>query len=613
MNHDALVIALIGVLGIGAQWIAWRTGWPAIALMLLAGILAGPVTGLIHPEQDFGKMLDPAISIAVAIILFVGGLNLNFRELRHAEGAVARLVLIGVPISWVLGALACYYVAGLVWPVAILFSGILVVTGPTVVLPLLRQLNIGPRPRAILKWEAIVNDPIGALFAVMTYEYLLNVENGATLASVAISLGAAALVAGLIGFSAAAVIAWLFPRGYVPEFLKAPVLLVAVISTFMLANFLKQETGLLAVTVMGVALANMRLASFRDFHKFKEDITVLLVSGVFILLSASLNLQVLRQFELRFAAFLLLLLLVVRPATVLISLAFSRLPWAERLFIAWLAPRGIVAVAVSGLFALRLGDLGYGDGGTLVTLSVAVVIATIVAHGFTARLLARRLGIESDAAKGLLIVGATPWSLSLAGHLSGLGVAVMVSDTSWQRLTPARAKGIPCFHGEILAEATEDRLDLSQFQMLAATSDNEAYNALVCNEFAPEIGRDSVYQLGSAAGDDPRSLPEKLRGRALFATGLGVEDLAARKAAGWTFLATEVGTAMGQDALKAALPEEADLLLLIRKSGALRFFTHASRPAPEPGDIVVSYAPASAASEAVRPSDAPSFASEVTT
>jgi NhaP-type Na+/H+ or K+/H+ antiporter len=612
MNHDALVIALIGVLGIGAQWVAWRTGWPAIALMLLAGIVAGPVTGVIHPEQDFGKMLDPAISIAVAIILFVGGLNLNFRELRHAEGAVARLVLIGVPISWVLGALACYYVAGLVWPVAILFSGILVVTGPTVVLPLLRQLNIGPRPRAILKWEAIVNDPIGALFAVMTYEYLLNVENGATLASVAISLCAAALVAGLIGFSAAALIGWLFPRGDVPEFLKAPVLLVTVICAFMLANFLKQETGLLAVTVMGVSLANMRLASFRDFHKFKEDITVLLVSGVFILLSASLNLQVLRQFELRFAAFLLVLLLVVRPATVLISLAFSRLPWAERLFIAWLAPRGIVAVAVSGLFALRLGDLGYGDGGTLVTLSFAVVISTIVAHGFTARLFARRLGIESDAAKGLLIVGATPWSLSLAAHLRSLGVAVMVSDTSWQRLTPARAQDIPSFHGEILAEATEERLDLSQFQMLAATSDNEAYNALVCNEFAPEVGRDSVYQLGSAAGDDPRSLPEKLRGRALFATGLGVEDLAAREAAGWTFLATEVGEPTGLDALKAALPEQADLLLLIRKGGALRFFTHASRPAPEPGDIVVSYAPASAAAEAEMPSSAPSFASEVT-
>ena len=597
MGHDALVFALIGVLGIGAQWIAWRTGWPAIALMLFAGILAGPITGIIRPERDFGEMLDPAISIAVAIILFVGGLNLNFRELKHAQGAVTRLVLIGVPVSWLLGALACYYVAGLVWPVAILFSGILVVTGPTVVLPLLRQLNIGPRPRAILKWEAIVNDPIGALFAVMTYEYLLNAGRGATLAGVGVSLLAAALVAALIGFAAAWIIAWLFPRGLVPEFLKSPVLLVTVIAAFVLSNFLQQETGLLAVTVMGVSLANMQLASFRDVHKFKEDITVLLVSGVFILLSASLNLEVLRQFELRFLAFLLVLLFVVRPATVLVSLAFSRVPWRERLFIAWLAPRGIVAVAVSGLFALRLDDLGYSDGGTLVTLSFAVVIATIFAHGFTAKLVARRLGIETDTAKGVLIVGATSWSLALACELRRLGVPVMVSDTSWQRLAPAREQGIPSFHGEILAEATEDRLDLGQFQLLAATTDNEAYNALVCSEFAPELGRDAVHQLGSAAGDDPRHLPEALRGRALFASGLGVEDVMAREQAGWTFHVATVDEG-GLDAARATLPAGADLLLLVRRNGALRFFTHASRPSPEAGEVVIAYGPGGAAGAA---------------
>jgi NhaP-type Na+/H+ or K+/H+ antiporter len=607
MGHDALVIALIGLLGIGAQWIAWRTGWPAIALMLAAGILAGPVTGVIDPERAFGAMLDPAISIAVAIILFVGGLNLNFRELKHAQGAVTRLVMIGVPISWFLGALACYYIAGLVWPVAILFSGIMVVTGPTVVLPLLRQLNIGPRPRAILKWEAIVNDPIGALFAVLTYEYLLNVEQGATIASVALSLGAAAVVAGFIGFAAAWIIGWLFPRGYVPEFLKAPVLLVTVIGAFVLSNFMQQESGLLAVTVMGVSLANMQLASFRDFHKFKEDITVLLVSGVFILLSASLDLDVLRQFEFRFVAFLLAILFVVRPATVLVSLAFSPVPWRERLFIAWIAPRGIVAVAVSGLFALRLDEIGYADGGTLVTLSFAVVITTIVAHGFTARLLARRLGIESDAAKGVLIVGATPWSLRLAGKLRDQGVRVMVSDTSWQRLSPARERDIASFHGEILSEATEERLDLDQFQMLIATTENEAYNALVCTEFAPELGRDNVYQLGNAADDDPRRLPEALRGRALFESGLGVEDLVAREYAGWRFRVTHIGERLTLEDTKAEIPEGGDLLLLIRPNGAIRVFTHASHPVPEAGDVVISYAPATVpeAGEAIGPQSLP--------
>lgn len=592
MEQQALVIALIGVLGIGAQWIAWRTGWPAIALMLAAGFLAGPVTGLIHPEHIFGDMLEPMVSIAVALILFEGGLSLNFRELRKTEGAVTRLVLIGVPVAWILGAIACYYVAGLVWPVAILFAGILVVTGPTVVLPLLRQSNIAPRPRAILKWEAIVNDPFGALCAVITYEYLRRSEDGGTLLAVIASLIGAAAVAGLIGYGVARAIAWTFPRGHVPEYLKAPVLLVAVIGAFVLSNLVQQETGLLAVTIMGIALANMRLDSMRDIHPFKENITVLLISGVFVLLSASLDLAVLRQFEWRFLAFLLALLFLVRPATVLLSLAFSRVPWNERILVAWIAPRGIVAVAVSGLFALRLDRIGYSDGSILVTLSFAVVVATIVAHGFSIRPVARWLRVTGVEEQGLLIVGATSWSLELASQLKQVGVPVTISDTSWNRLAPARQAGIDTYHGEILAESTEERLDFNRFQVLAATSDNEAYNALVCSEFAPDIGRDSVYQLGIASQeDDHRSLPEALRGRAMFASGLGVEEIVAREKAGWVFRKTKISEQFDFEAAQHSLPVGSDLLLLVRRDGKLLFFTHASRPTPQPGDIILSYAP----------------------
>ena len=598
MNHLALVLAVVGVIGIGAQWVAWRTGLPAIALMLLAGIIAGPVTGIVNPERDFGDLLEPAVSIAVAIILFEGGLSLNLRELSHAEGAVHRLVILGVPIGWVLGTLACYYVAGLVWPVAILFAGILVVTGPTVILPLLRHTSIASRPRAILKWEAIVNDPLGALCAVITYEVLRQIQLGASIAQSAILLLVAIVVAGLIGYGMARAVAWALPRGHVPEYLKAPVLLVTVIGTFVLSNMIQQETGLLAVTVMGIALANMRLASVRDFLSFKENITVLLVSGVFVLLSASLNLAVLRQFEWRFGLFLLALLFVVRPATVLLSLAFSRIPWRERLFVAWIAPRGIVAVAITGLFALRLSDLGYNDGGTLVALSFAVVAVTIVAHGFSISRVARLLGLTSDERPGVLIVGATQWSLSLADHIRRLGVIVVVADTSWQRLAGARLRGVPTYHGEILAEATEENIDLHRFAVLAAVTDNEAYNALVCSEFAPELGRDSVYQLGDAAGDDPRRLPDVLRGRALFTSGLGVEDLRARGLAGWTLGSARLDASADYATLRARLPDDAEPLLLLRQKGDIRFFTHASRPTPEAGDTVIIYAPRAALSQA---------------
>ncbi|EXS69557.1 cation:proton antiporter [Sphingobium sp. Ant17] len=592
MHELALSIALIGILGIGAQWIAWRTGWPAIALMLAAGVVGGPVLHVINPEHVFGELLEPMVSIAVALILFEGGLSLNFRELRKTDGAVIRLVVLGAPIGWVLGAIACYYVAGLVWPVAILFAGILVVTGPTVVLPLLRQSNVAARPRAILKWEAIVNDPVGALLGVVTYEYLRRAGEGGTLASVILSLLGAAVIAGLIGWLAARLIGWAFPRGHVPEYLKAPILLVAVIGVFVGSNMIQQETGLLAVTVMGVALANMRFDSLRDIQPFKENVTVLLISGVFVILSASLNIEVLRQFEWRFIGFLLALLFLVRPATVLLSLAFSPVPWNERLLLAWIAPRGIVAVAISGLFALRLDRLGYGDGSILVTLSFAVVIATILFHGFSIKAVARWLKVTGASEQGLLIVGATPFTLGLADQLRQLDIPVTIADNSWQRLAPARHKGIPTYHGEILSEATEERLDLTQFQVLAAATGNEAYNALVCNEFAPEIGRDNVYQLGDASDDeDPRTLPESLRGRTLFTSGHGVEEIVEREEQGWTFRKTKISDQFDYEAARAALPPEGDMLLLLRRTGALRFFSHASRPTPQPGDTILSYVP----------------------
>ncbi len=592
MEQHALVIALIGALGIGAQWIAWRTGWPAIALMLVAGVIAGPVLGLIDPHRTFGALLEPLVSVAVALILFEGGLSLNFRELRKTEGAVTRLLLVGVPVGWFLGALACYYVGGLVWPVAILFAGILVVTGPTVVLPLLRQSNIATRPRAILKWEAIVNDPIGALCGVITFEYLRRSGEGVTILGLLVSLVAASIVSGLIGYGAARLVGWAFPRGHVPEYLKAPVLLVAVIATFVVSNLVQQETGLLAVTVMGVALANMRLDSLRDIHPFKENVTVLLISGVFVLLSATLNLEVLERFEWRFLAFLFALLFLVRPATVLLSLAFTRVPWNERLLVAWIAPRGIVAVAISGLFALRLGNLGYEDGSILVTLSFAVVIATIIAHGFSIGAVARLLKVTGPTERGLLIVGATPWSNALATQLLQLNVPVTICDTSWQRLTPARRAGIPTYHGEILAEATEDRLDLSRFDVLVATSDNEAYNALVCNEFAPEIGRDNVYQLGTGShGDDARALPASLRGRTLFTSGHGVEEIVRRVDDGWTFRKTRITEKFDLESARADMGNEADMLLLLRSGGQLRFFSHASRPTPQAGDTILSFVP----------------------
>lgn len=564
--------------------------------MLAAGFIAGPITGLIDPETAFGELLDPMISIGVALILFEGGLSLDLRELRHSGKAVWRLATVGVVVGWTLGALAGYYVAGLVWPVAVLFGGILIVTGPTVVIPLLRQANIQTRPNSILKWEGIVNDPIGALCAVIAYEYFrrLNDFPDASVFDVAPPLVIAALLAGLLGYGAARLIAWLFPRGAVPEFLKVPVLFITVISLFVLTNQIEHEAGLVAVTVMGVTLANRDVSSMRSIHPFKENIAVLLVSGIFILLAASLKWEELTylQTSWRPFAFLLTLLLLVRPITVLISLLGTNIPWNERLFVAWIAPRGIVLVAISGLFALRLDDLGIAGGQILIGLSFAVVVSTVIAHGFSVDLVARLLKVKGDTRPGVLIVGATPWTIALAKELQAVGTPVRIVDQSWQRLGRARREGLPLYHGEILNEATEHNLDLTPFQVLVAATENEAYNALVCNEFAHEIGRDMVYQLGENQEKDSRhSLPESIRGRALFEDGFGVSEVNARTRDGWVFKKTKLSDEFGFEDAQEKLSEKASLLLIVRETGTLRFFTHAVRPEPRAGDTVISYAP----------------------
>ena len=591
--EQSLVIAMVGMLGIGAQWLAWRTGWPAIVLMLAAGFLAGPVFGLFDPEHAFGDLLDPMIAIGVALILFEGGLSLDFRELRHAGEGVWRLVLLGGPIAWVLGAFAAHSIGGLEWPVAILFAGILVVTGPTVVMPLLRQSSVKARPAAILKWEAIVNDPIGALFAVVSYEYFRAVTEspGASLFEVVPPLIIAAIIAGLIGYVAAAAIAWAFPRGAIPEYLKVPVLLTSVIVVFVLSNQIEHEAGLVAVTVMGIALANMNVSSLRSIHPFKQNIAVILIAGIFVLLSASLEFEELAYLNWNFGLFLLALLFLVRPATILLSLLGSSVPWNERLFLSWIAPRGIVLVAISGLFALRLEDIGY-DGTALIGLSFAVVVATIVAHGFTIDLVARLLNLKGSNRPGVLIVGSTPWTISLALMMQELKAPVMVVDSSWQRLALARQKGLPFYHGEILNEATEHNLDLTPYSVLVAATENEAYNALVCNEFAYEIGRDTVFQLGDAIDDEDRhALPSGIRGRALFESGFGVEDVNERLARGWVFRKTKLSEEFTFAAAQDRLPDAAAMLLLVRDNGTLRFFTHAARPEPRAGDVIVSFAP----------------------
>ena len=586
---DSLIvkIALIGLLGIGAQWIAWRTGKPAIALMLLAGLVAGPVTGIIVPERDFGALLEPIVKLAVAVILFDGGLSLRFREIRHHGGAILALVLIGVPVGWALGTAAAFYGAGLPIRIAALFGGIMVVTGPTTVGPLLRNLNIGRRPAQILRWEAIVNDPIGALLAVFIFAWITYEGAQLSLGAIAAEIALASALAGSIGAALALLVVWLFSRGHVPEYLKAPVLLVLVIGGFVLADLIYHETGLVTVTVMGIVIANRPILAFASLRRFKEDLGVILVSGIFILLPATLDWDVMRAFEARFLVFLLLLLFVVRPLTVFVSLLFSRIPWRERIFIAWIAPRGVVAVAITGLFALRLEDFGSPDAIALIPLSFGVVVATIVAHGFSASWVARRLGLDKGPGRKVLLVGANRWTIGFADCLRSLGLGVTVADENPASLRPAQARGLDIWPGDVLDEVTEDELDLADYQQLSAATDNAAYHALLCTDLGPDMGFHSVAQVG-VDSDRP---PLHSRGRVLFGEDGSIDSLIARDEAGWRFDMRLLGDRRELTELREQLPEGTIFLAVLRTDDRLVPLESGQLPAIGEGDRLIVYRP----------------------
>ena len=566
-----LGFALVGVLGVGSQWLAWRLRMPAIVLMLLAGLLVGPVLGLLDPGRDFGDIMTPIIAIAVAIILFEGGLTLNFRSLRDAAVGVRRLIIIGAPLGWLLSTLALHFVAGLGWETSAVFGGILIVTGPTVIAPLLRQARLRRRPAALLQWEAIVNDPVGALAAVLAFEVVvvLQTHTGAGEAALEMVLGIVA--ASALGVAAGYGVARAFRLGWVPEYMKVPVLFVVLLAVFAGSDALLHESGLLAVTLMGLWIANSDLPSFDEMRRFKEHATVLLVSGVFILLAADMSRETLMAMNWRTLAFVIAVLLVARPVSVLASLAFSDVPWRERLLVAFTGPRGVVLVAVAGLFGERLAAIGIEDGAQVSSLAFALVAASVVLHGFTLSPMARWLKLNAADRPGVLIVGGSHWSLALAKALQKMDLPVMIADPNRANLRAARDAGVETFFGDILSEVAEHRLDFVRYEQLVAATDNDAYNTLVATDLAPEFGRENVFQLRRAKEQSTRhALPASLGGRA-FGPDDTFESANARVLDGCEFRVTRLSEEFPLDKWRAQHPEGTAVADLGNGTDALRF------------------------------------------
>jgi len=583
-----IAIAAIITLGIAAEWIAWRVGLPSILVLLLFGLVAGPFTGLLDPDTVFGDLLFPVVSVSVAVILFEGGTSLRLQELRQVGRVVTSLVTLGALVTWALATAAAHFVLGMALEPALLLGAILVVTGPTVIVPLLRQMRPSPQVGNTLKWEGILIDPVGAVLAVLVFEVLLaggfevawSVGTLGLLKTIVIGLVLAAAGAGLM--------IWVLDRRWVPEFLQSPLSLTLVVAAFAASNSLQPESGLLTVTLMGMVMANQKSVNVRHIIEFKENLRVLLISSLFIILAARLEMADLRAVGLREVAFVGLLIFVVRPVAVGLSTLGSDLGWRERAVLGWVAPRGIVAAAVSSLFALELAQHGYAGAGQLASVTFLVIIATVMVYGFTSAPLARRLGVAQPAPQGVLFVGAHPWARQIARKLQQLGFQVLLADTNRRNIMQARLAGLPNYHGSSLTEGALDQIDLDGIGNLLALTANDEVNALSGLSFSEVLGSDSVFQLPpedlQTAPDETR-VGSHLRGRFLFQADAGYWRMTARFDAGAVVNTTKLTEAFGYAEFLREYPEAIPLFVV--DGGKLTVVTVGAGLVPQAGQTLV--------------------------
>jgi len=494
-GHILIGLAAIIVFGILAQWISWWLKLPSILLLLIFGFLAGPITGLLNPDEFFGDLLFPLVSISVAIILFEGGLNLKFSELKPVLKIVRNLISIGTLVTWSLSTIAAHYLMNLSLELSLLLGSILVVTGPTVIMPLLRLVKPKGQINSILKWEGIVNDPIGAMLALLVFETIIaSGVKEATLTAIFVILKTI-LISLAIGAAGAYLLIYLLKKNYIPDYLQNPSALATIILVFGTANTVQGESGLFAVTLMGIILANQKQVVIEHIIEFKENLGVLLLSTLFIILAARLQVSDIQSFDLGSLLFVLTLILIIRPATIFASTLGSHLSWQEKLYLAWMAPRGIVAAAVTAIFALELAHHGYEGAEVLVPIMFLVIIATILVYGLSAIPLARMLGLAEKDPQGILIAGVNKLSTEIALTLKKYKIKVALVDMNWEKVTNARLQGIETYFGSIVSEATIENIDLSGIGKFISITSNKGINSLAAIHFSKVFESSKVYQI----------------------------------------------------------------------------------------------------------------------
>ncbi len=593
-EQSLLTITGIIVLGIGAQWLAGRLRLPSILLLLLLGFLAGPVTGLINPDETIGELLFPLVSIAVGIILFEGGLSLRFSELPKLSNVIFRQITIGALVTGLIAALAAHYLIQMDWQLSVLLGAILVVTGPTVIGPLLRQIRPKGKVGTVLKWEGILIDPVGAIIAVLIFEAILEGEFSQAPSVIALGVLQTLLIGLIGGLLFAGIIILLFRRYWVPDHLHNGMTLLMVVAAFAISNLIHPEAGLLTVTVMGIVLANQKLVPIKHIVEFKENLQVLLIGALFIVLASRLDLnQISPVISWQGFAFVVILIAVARPLSVFLSTWRSELTIKERIFLSWMAPRGIVAASVASVFAFELAGAGHSGAEQLVSMTFLVIVATVTFYGLTAGPVAVRLGLSERDPQGVLFVGASKIAYLLTKILNEHGFRTAIIDNDPNKLVPFSKAGIATIHGDALSEAILDEIDLAGIgRMMAMTTNNEV-NSLTVLQFQEVFGRADVYQIANenlANGNE--AIAQHFRGRVLFGTTITCGQIQRQLESGSDIQVTKLTENFDYPAYQSLYNNQVVPLLLIGERGKLYIYTNDYQPLPRTGQTLISLVPA---------------------
>lgn len=537
MGEDLLIkLAVIGVLGSLAQWFSWWVKLPSILFLLLLGFIVGPITGFLNPDEVFGDLLFPIVSLAVSVILFEGALTLNFKQIKGLQSVIRRLVSSGLIACWLLIAVATHYLIDFDWQLSFLFGALVVVTGPTVIVPMLRTVRVNAKISNILRWEGIIIDPIGALLAVLVFNFIISNQGGGNDFSQVFMVFSMLIVVGcLLGVIAGQALGLVLRHHWLPEYLHNIVTLTLVFGVFALSNHLEHESGLLAVTVMGIWLANMKNVHIEEILNFKESLSILLISGLFIILASRIDLEQIKSLGWMPIGIFLMIQLFARPIKVWISTIGSNLQWQEKVMVSWIAPRGIVAAAVSALFAIKLEAINYPNANLLVSLTFIIIITTVVVQSATARPLAKLLGVAEPESIGLLIVGANPVAQAIAKSLHDQNVNFIIADSYWKHIKQARMEGFKTYYGNPVSKHADQHLNLIGVGHLIGLSMNRHINTLSAQKYASEFGKQNIFTLKPS--EDKNKDSEKhlssidFRGSLLFG-GKTYAQLASHLAAG---------------------------------------------------------------------------------